>query len=458
MKATVSLSLKDPKKVSSALRAQFMKNKQRFSFYPGTVIPSRYWLPNSQMVSSKYGDHELTNQYLRNWIRELHRIINEMEANMIVLNEDTIRRELDKAMGKNAPVQAYDMPKDFIDFMSRYIKSKKRKRQDVQKLDQTRKLVILANNLTTKNTLEAWEALSVKEKSLSELKAHYKLPFEKINLEFIEHFRDYLYAAQYKKTIKGVEMMVNYKQNTIDKQIKGIKQFILAAIEKKYVEHFTWTSIKAEMNETDSVITDFDEIQAIYNTPLSNEKEIKVRDKYVLNTFLGLRYSDLNRLDEHLFRKAIVNGIERVIYTGRNKKTDRKVEFALHPTAVEILEQYNYQIPKMNACEFNSTIKEVTRKAGLTQLVRIREIRGGQKTELDFPKNELITSHTGRRSFCTNFYEHGIPVAAIMSISGHATEKEFRKYVKKAMVKLDYVTEQVFTIPKLKSPDHLRVA
>ena len=62
-----------------------------------------------------------------------------------------------------------------------------------------------------------------------------------------------------------------------------------------------------------------------------------------------------------------------------------------------------------------------------------------------------MSSHAGRRSFCTNFYNEGVSIAAIMSISGHQTENEFRKYIKKASVRLEIVAEQVFAIQGLKT-------
>ena len=42
-----------------------------------------------------------------------------------------------------------------------------------------------------------------------------------------------------------------------------------------------------------------------------------------------------------------------------------------------------------------------------------------------------------------------------MSISGHQTESEFRKYIKKASVRLEIVAEQISAIKGIK---HLRVA
>ncbi|MFS4416523.1 tyrosine-type recombinase/integrase [Maribacter sp. 2307ULW6-5] len=45
-------------------------------------------------------------------------------------------------------------------------------------------------------------------------------------------------------------------------------------------------------------------------------------------------------------------------------------------------------------------------------------------------KYKLISSHTCRRLFCTNAYLNGIDVQLIMKISGHKSEKAFRRYLK----------------------------
>jgi len=41
-----------------------------------------------------------------------------------------------------------------------------------------------------------------------------------------------------------------------------------------------------------------------------------------------------------------------------------------------------------------------------------------------------LTTHCARRSFCTNNYLSGTDVLTIMAISGHKTEKSFRRYLK----------------------------
>jgi len=45
-------------------------------------------------------------------------------------------------------------------------------------------------------------------------------------------------------------------------------------------------------------------------------------------------------------------------------------------------------------------------------------------------KYNWVTSHTARRSFCTNEFLAGTPVFLIMKISGHKREKDFYRYIR----------------------------
>lgn len=115
----------------------------------------------------------------------------------------------------------------------------------------------------------------------------------------------------------------------------------------------------------------------------------------------------------------------------RQQKTNTKVTIPLHPVVLEVLEKYNYNLPEpISNQRFNEYIKETAKLAEINAMEAITITKGGKlQTEL-YPKHELISSHTGRRSFCTNMYKRGLPTLMIMSISGHKTEKSFLKYIK----------------------------
>jgi len=87
-------------------------------------------------------------------------------------------------------------------------------------------------------------------------------------------------------------------------------------------------------------------------------------------------------------------------------------------------------MPQVSNPEFNFYIKEIAKLAGLDETVRIAHKRGNKMVEEIRPKYAWVVSHTCRRSFCTNEFLDGTPVHLIMAISGHKTEKAFRRYIK----------------------------
>jgi hypothetical protein len=60
------------------------------------------------------------------------------------------------------------------------------------------------------------------------------------------------------------------------------------------------------------------------------------------------------------------------------------------------------KMPQVSNPNFNYYIKEVARLAGVDELVKITHKHGNKVVEETRPRFAWITSHTCRRSFCTN--------------------------------------------------------
>ena len=84
----------------------------------------------------------------------------------------------------------------------------------------------------------------------------------------------------------------------------------------------------------------------------------------------------------------------------------------------------------MNQQVFNRTIKDICKEVKINEKVIKRELRGDKWIEKEYEKWEVISSHSMRRSFATNFYEAGFPVSELILITNHSTEKQFFDYVK----------------------------
>lgn len=93
-------------------------------------------------------------------------------------------------------------------------------------------------------------------------------------------------------------------------------------------------------------------------------------------------------------------------------------------------EQFKAEIPRICNAEFNKKIKEIAKLAGIIQTIKFSYRKGNKMVELKKPKWGWITSHTARRSFCTNEFLAGTPVYLSMKISGHKREKDFYKYIR----------------------------
>ena len=125
------------------------------------------------------------------------------------------------------------------------------------------------------------------------------------------------------------------------------------------------------------------------------------------------------------------SNIKGEVLSFRQHKTNNRVAIPIHPVVREVLEKYNYELPaEISNQKFNDYIKEVARLAGLTMIETKTRTEGGKANTTRCEKWQLVSSHTGRRSFATNMYKRGLPSIMIMSITGHKTESAFLKYIK----------------------------
>ena len=116
----------------------------------------------------------------------------------------------------------------------------------------------------------------------------------------------------------------------------------------------------------------------------------------------------------------------------RVAKTDEIITIPILPIVKEILFKYGGKLPPpISNQKTNEYLKEIARKIPCFQTNVDKSItKAGRRITLTKEKWELISTHTARRSFATNYYLREFPTLTIMAITGHRTEKSFRKYIK----------------------------
>jgi integrase len=215
--------------------------------------------------------------------------------------------------------------------------------------------------------------------------------------------------------------------NTIGKLITNLKVFLREALEDGLTTNniFTHRKFKSINYRSDTVYLTTEEIKALQDLDLTKQPCYeRVRDMFVIGCYIGLRHSDLSRLQPQHIDDGMI--------TIKQQKTDDVVIIPLVNKVIPILEKYNNNLPKISNQKYNEYLYEVCKKCKvLEKEITIHEIKGGKKITILKPKYEFISSHTARRSMATNEYKAGdLEISEIMAITGHKTEKSFYKYIR----------------------------
>ena len=206
------------------------------------------------------------------------------------------------------------------------------------------------------------------------------------------------------------------------------------AMDRGYHNNHAFKTFKAPERPKEIICLYKDELFQLYNHNFENKRLERVRDFYCFGCFTGLRFSDLIDLKrEHIKGDEI----QKVIV-----KTREFSRIPLNKFALEILKKYQEimpgPLPKISQQKFNQYIKECCEIAGLDSPVVVTKYSGGKVIQETFPKHQLITSHTARKTFTTNSLIFGMNEAVVKKITGHKKEENFRRYVNLAE---DYIKE-----------------
>lgn len=242
-----------------------------------------------------------------------------------------------------------------------------------------------------------------------------KLKFTEIDLAFHQDYVNFC---------RNVESL---SDNSIGTHIKQIKVFgrKLELEGLPINPQFKHPDFVRLTNETKDVYLNDREIDTIFNYDFDGSPRLdNARDLFIIGLRTGLRVSDFLSLKGIDMKKGFIE-VE-------TQKTGETVVIPLHQQITAILNKRNGSLPHtISDQNFNKYVKEVCELAGITQPVTGAKMNPETKRKESgtFPKYELISSHTCRRSFASNLYGK-LPNMVIMGITGHRTEVQFLKYIK----------------------------
>lgn len=273
----------------------------------------------------------------------------------------------------------------------------------------------------TSATVNVYRAMKQQLKDFESFRKN-KITFNSFDYDFYETFVDFLrfeYVQHRRKTLT-----IGLKSNTIGKTIKQLRIFIKDRAKRKIIAPIDLSDFKVLEEETDAIYLTYNEIASMHKTDLSQMPFlIEYSDLFVFACLSGLRFSDFSTLKLEDLRNDML--------FKKQRKSEHWVVVPLRNEARKIfLQHFKDKTVKLTNPEFNRHIKTIGKLAGITEPVSFSFRKGNKLVKVTKPKYEWITSHTARRSFCTNEFLAGTPVKLIMKISGHKSEKDFYRYIR----------------------------
>ena len=390
---TAKFVLKDPSASGATLIYLFYNfNQQRLKVSTKLSIPPAQWLVKSQraVATKKYPQNADLNLRLDQYQAGVNQAFLRLQTHGEPITPETLKAELEIELGAERLSTKPVMLADFAERLTAELAGSR-----------------------AANTLQVYRS-SIQHLRDFEKYSRRRYDFTAINLEFYNKFTDYL------STKKG------HAPNTVGKIIKTLKSFLTEAVERKLHTNLDYKSkrFKVEKEETEAIYLTVPELTTLTHLDLPAGSSLaNVRDIFIFGAFTGLRFSDLVQLS-----KVAVSGKPgQKVLKVRTQKTDKVVVIPLHPLAELILARNEGHPPKAYSNPAtNRLLKQLAVKAGFTAPVEVSTAAGKAVKQ----KWELVTTHTARRSFCTNAYLANIPLPAIMALSGHSKTQTFMSYIR----------------------------
>ncbi|WP_372744427.1 tyrosine-type recombinase/integrase [Lutibacter sp.] len=364
-----------------------LPEKKDLVYSTGLKVAPRNWDFKNQKVRSKV-EVEAVKAIINHKLTKIYSFVDEAYLKLQVANKltkENLKYELDVYFNKVTEEKKIETFYEYVDVL----------------IENSKKRVAKVTWQTYSRTLEL-----IKDFDKSE---NYKIDFKSINIDFYFSFVEYL---------EDVEEM---SPNTIGKQIKNLKMFMNSANEDGITDLMGHKHKHFKVLKEDSFQIYLNEDELLELSKLEYELdsvEDRVRDLFLMGAYTGQRVSDWRKLNENNI--SVYDGVSCFKLT--QTKTNNEVIIPIHPVIQSIFDKRGGVAPKfVNEQDVNLKLKKIAEKAKIKDKVSEKE---------NIPKYDLVSTHTARRSFCTNAYKNGMDTLAIMQLSGHKTEKSFLTYIK----------------------------
>ncbi|WP_018620856.1 site-specific integrase [Spirosoma luteum] len=402
----ISFVLREPTaKAETPIVGLIRFNNTRVKISTGHKVKPAHWNEEKGRVKNVVDatHKDLINTFLNDLEKYTGNFLAEWRSARIAITKETIQEKIE-LFRNPPPAEAVPANDTLFAFIDNFIKTA------------PQRVNIETGKPINPRTIQKY---STTVRVLREFASTYKRPidFDTIDLDFYGDFTAWLTKGR-KDHLLSV--------NAVGKYVQTLKVFLNEATAKGINTKLDYKSsrFKVLKEDADSIYLTEPELQRLYALDLSKQPRLeRVRDLFLVGCYTGLRFSDFTTIRPEYIKDGMIR-MEQF-------KTQGKVVIPCHPIVTALLDKYNGQLPKsISNQKSNDYLKEICKQAELNSNEGKAITKGGVRVIRSLEKWQMVSTHTGRRSFATNMYLLGVPSITIMRITGHKTEKAFMRYIK----------------------------
>ena len=220
--------------------------------------------------------------------------------------------------------------------------------------------------------------------------------FQDVTLSFVEAYKRFLID-------KGL------RNNTIEINVSRLRTIMRDSFYEGVHKNASFRQMVFKLRKTKELYLTWDEVEQINDCSLKGS-ELVIRDWFVVNCNLGLRFSD--------FAKARFQGGQVEVLA---PKTGKIHTSPISKMADGILKRYGYELPLFSYDYTNQKVKDIARIAGITGLWADEYYSGANRVEKEMERWEKVTTHTARRTFARRWYDQGGDLLLLSRHLGHSS-------------------------------------
>jgi site-specific recombinase XerD len=398
---------------------------KRMQIYTKKRIPQIEWNQNQQLVDCR--KNKVNGTELNEWLNLLKQgVIKKDSANELAGKTTTID-DVRGIMDSIVPVGARKSTLSIQDYFDRFINEHKTGSGHSKKT----------------RTVQKYNTFISQVKDFAN-KKKLRIDIETFDSKFLLSYKNYLVNDR------------KLNDNTVAKYIKAAKTFIRFYINAGLIRPFDVNVVKSTEKEGEIYIINLKQLVQLQNYKLATKRLDQCRDVFCFQCWTGQRYSDIQSINRKDIR---VNEKGERIWDFFTVKTGENIKVPITEYAEFILKKYQNEdqpLPAVSNQKQNVYLKELGKLVssdnknqkkiiGFESDVKVVEYHNGARKESHVPFHEVLSTHVARKSYITNSLMIGVPERVVKEVSGHKSEKDFRRYVKLANSYKEEIIQKSFS-------------